>query len=88
MGIFLIVLSLPVLPSLLACVLYLYLALDSLFILFDGFVLINGCFYFQLKRVMESDAAMTEDLLPYNIIPLDAPTVSNPIVSFPEVIWF
>ncbi|KAL8505877.1 hypothetical protein ACS0TY_016920 [Phlomoides rotata] len=39
----------------------------------------------ELKRVMESDAAMTEDLLPYNIIPLDAPTVSNPIVSFSEV---
>ncbi|KAK6144004.1 hypothetical protein DH2020_020824 [Rehmannia glutinosa] len=39
----------------------------------------------ELKRVMESDAAMTEDLVPYNIIPLDAPTLTNPIVSFPEV---
>ncbi|XP_057776741.1 callose synthase 9 [Salvia miltiorrhiza] len=39
----------------------------------------------ELKRVIESDAAMTEDLLPYNIIPLDAPSLTNPIVSFPEV---
>ncbi|KAL6499585.1 Callose synthase 9 [Orobanche gracilis] len=39
----------------------------------------------ELKRVMESDAAMTEDVVPYNIIPLDAPTLTNPIVSFPEV---
>lgn len=31
------------------------------------------------------DAAMTEDLMPYNIIPLDTPTLTNPIVSFPEV---
>lgn len=39
----------------------------------------------ELKRVMESDAAMTEDLIAYNIIPLDAPTITNTIVSFPEV---
>ncbi|XP_051120821.1 callose synthase 9 [Andrographis paniculata] len=39
----------------------------------------------EMKRVMESDAAMTEDLIPYNIIPLDAPAVTNPLVSFPEV---
>lgn len=38
-----------------------------------------------LKRVMESDAAMTEDLIAYNIIPLDAPVVTNAITSFPEV---
>ena len=35
---------------------------------------------------MESDAAMTEDLIAYNIIPLDAPSITNVIVSFPEVI--
>ncbi|KAK5810497.1 hypothetical protein PVK06_025809 [Gossypium arboreum] len=41
----------------------------------------------ELKRVIESDAAMTEDLIAYNIIPfpLDAPTITNAIVSFPEV---
>ncbi|RVW48618.1 Callose synthase 9 [Vitis vinifera] len=42
-------------------------------------------FAWKLKRVMESDAAMTEDLIAYNIIPLDAPTITNAIVSFPEV---
>ncbi|XP_028076538.1 callose synthase 9 isoform X1 [Camellia sinensis] len=39
----------------------------------------------ELKRVMESDAAMTEDLIAYNIIPLDAPTITNAVVSLPEV---
>jgi len=38
-----------------------------------------------MKRVMESDAAMSEDVVAYNIIPLDAPSVTNVIVSFPEV---
>lgn len=42
----------------------------------------------QLKRVMESDAAMTEDLIAYNIIPLDAPTMTNAIGLFPEVCLF
>ncbi|KAM2691324.1 hypothetical protein EV2_005739 [Malus domestica] len=39
----------------------------------------------ELKRVMESDAAMTEDLIAYNIIPLDAPNITNSVVSLPEV---
>ncbi|KAH7560447.1 hypothetical protein JRO89_XS10G0022600 [Xanthoceras sorbifolium] len=39
----------------------------------------------ELKQVMESDAAMTEDLIAYNIIPLDAPTVTSAVLSFPEV---
>lgn len=39
----------------------------------------------ELKRVIDSDAAMTEDLIAYNIIPLDAPTITNAIVLFPEV---
>lgn len=39
----------------------------------------------ELKRVMESDAAMSEDLISYNIIPLDAPTLTNAIISLPEV---
>ncbi|KAH9789382.1 callose synthase 9 [Citrus sinensis] len=38
-----------------------------------------------LKQVIDSDAAMTDDLVAYNIVPLDAPTVANAIVSFPEV---
>ncbi|XLU50225.1 hypothetical protein S245_045039, partial [Arachis hypogaea] len=40
---------------------------------------------FKLKRVMESDSALTEDLIAYNIIPLDAASSTNAIVSFPEV---
>lgn len=52
------------------------------------FIFLVFDFCLQLKRVMESDAAMTEDLVPFNIIPLDAPTVTNPIAFFPEVNWF
>ncbi|KAK9941340.1 hypothetical protein M0R45_017946 [Rubus argutus] len=39
----------------------------------------------ELKRLIESDATMTEDLIAYNIIPLDAPSITNAIVSLPEV---
>ncbi|XP_068639698.1 callose synthase 9 isoform X2 [Aristolochia californica] len=39
----------------------------------------------ELKRVMERDAAMTEDIVAYNIVPLDTPTITYPIISFPEV---
>lgn len=38
-----------------------------------------------MKRVMESDAAMSEDVVAYNIIPLDAPSTTNAIASLPEV---
>lgn len=34
---------------------------------------------------MEADASMTEDLIAYNIIPLDGQRTTNDIVSFPEV---
>lgn len=37
-----------------------------------------------MKRVMEKDAAMTEDVIPYNIIPLDTPSITNAIVNLPE----
>ncbi|KAI3414751.1 uncharacterized protein J3R85_015925 [Psidium guajava] len=39
----------------------------------------------ELRRVMESDVAMTEDLVAYNIIPLDAPSTTNVIATLPEV---
>ncbi|KAK2459182.1 callose synthase [Trifolium repens] len=39
----------------------------------------------ELKRVMESDSASTEDLIAYNIIPIDAASSTNAIVFFPEV---
>lgn len=40
----------------------------------------------EMKRVMQKDAARTEDVVPYNIIPLDSLTsTTNAIVNFPEV---
>lgn len=40
-----------------------------------------------MKKVMQKDAARTEDVVPYNIIPLDAlSSTTNAIVNFPEVI--
>ncbi|KAK4266518.1 hypothetical protein QN277_027422 [Acacia crassicarpa] len=39
----------------------------------------------ELKSLMESDSAMTEDLIAYNIIPLDAPSLTNAIMSLLEV---
>ncbi|KAA3466476.1 callose synthase 9 [Gossypium australe] len=48
---------------------------------------VAAIYFEQLKRVIDSDAAMTEDLIAYNIIPfpLNAPTITNAILSFPEV---
>ena len=42
-------------------------------------------FFWQLKQVMELDAAMTEDLIAYNIIPMDTTNITNRIVTLPEV---
>ncbi|KAJ8436464.1 hypothetical protein Cgig2_000449 [Carnegiea gigantea] len=39
----------------------------------------------ELKRVMESDAAMTEDVVAYNIIPVDTTSIANAIVTLSEV---
>ncbi|KAK4771868.1 hypothetical protein SAY86_013643 [Trapa natans] len=39
----------------------------------------------ELKRMMEADVAMTEDLIAYNIIPLDGLSTTNAIGTFPEV---
>jgi len=40
----------------------------------------------EMKNVMQKDAARTEDVVPYNIIPLDAlSSTTNAIVTFPEV---
>lgn len=39
----------------------------------------------ELKKVMQSDAAMTEEISAYNIVPLDAPAITNAIGYFPEV---
>lgn len=41
-----------------------------------------------MKKVMQKDAERTEDVVAYNIIPLDAlSTTTNAIVTFSEV-WF
>ncbi|KAI3969712.1 hypothetical protein MKX01_020273, partial [Papaver californicum] len=46
----------------------------------------DGLISEELKRVIEFDAAMTEDLIAFNIVPLDAAlTTTNAIVSLPEV---
>ncbi|XP_044983200.1 callose synthase 9 [Hordeum vulgare subsp. vulgare] len=39
----------------------------------------------EMKEVMEKDAARTEDVVAYNIIPLDSLSTTNLIVTFPEV---
>uniref|UniRef100_A0A0D3FD33 1,3-beta-glucan synthase n=2 Tax=Oryza TaxID=4527 RepID=A0A0D3FD33_9ORYZ len=39
----------------------------------------------EMKRVMQKDAERTEDVVAYNIIPLDALSTTNDIVNFPEV---
>ncbi|KAJ4898380.1 Callose synthase 9 [Raphanus sativus] len=39
----------------------------------------------ELKQVMDSDAAISEDTIAYNIIPLGAHVTTNAITAFPEV---
>uniref|UniRef100_A0AAU6MUF6 1,3-beta-glucan synthase n=1 Tax=Paeonia lactiflora TaxID=35924 RepID=A0AAU6MUF6_PAELC len=39
----------------------------------------------ELKRVKKSDAALSGELTPYNIVPLEAPSLTNVIGFFPEV---
>jgi callose synthase len=42
-----------------------------------------------MKRAMQNDAARTEDVIVYNIIPLDAlSTKTNAFLNFPEVIVY
>ncbi|GJN09286.1 hypothetical protein PR202_ga27282 [Eleusine coracana subsp. coracana] len=52
----------------------------------NGFCIIYLFCFIQMKKVMQNDAARTEDVIAYNIIPLDAlSTTTNAIVNFPEV---
>ncbi|KAL4178545.1 hypothetical protein AMTRI_Chr13g115600 [Amborella trichopoda] len=39
----------------------------------------------ELKKIEQSDATLKDELTPYNIIPLDAPSLTNAIGIFPEV---
>lgn len=40
---------------------------------------------FQVENMMKLDAEMTEDVVAYNIVPLDSPSDANKIAFFPEV---
>ncbi|KAI3931427.1 hypothetical protein MKX01_040344, partial [Papaver californicum] len=39
----------------------------------------------ELRRIKKSDGTLTGKLIPYNIVPLDAPSLTNAIVMFPEI---
>ncbi|XP_011072986.1 callose synthase 10 [Sesamum indicum] len=39
----------------------------------------------ELRRIKKSDATISGDLIPYNIVPLEAPSLTNAIGYFPEV---
>ncbi|XP_043723776.1 callose synthase 10 isoform X2 [Telopea speciosissima] len=39
----------------------------------------------ELRRIKKSDTALTGELIPYNIVPLGAPSLTNAIGVFPEV---
>jgi callose synthase len=43
------------------------------------------CVAFQLRRIKRSDATLSAELTPYNIVPLEAPSLTNAIRVFPEV---
>lgn len=54
--------------------------------LFEPFFLIIDILRFsQINLKMESDNTLRGELTPYNIVPLDAPSMSNTIGFFPEV---
>lgn len=40
---------------------------------------------FQLRRVRSSDTTLSGEFVPYNIVPLDAQSLTNAIGIFPEV---
>lgn len=40
---------------------------------------------FQLRRVRSSDNTLSGEFVPYNIVPLDAQSLTNAIGIFPEV---
>ncbi|KAK7273086.1 hypothetical protein RIF29_14132 [Crotalaria pallida] len=38
----------------------------------------------ELRKIKNSSAALSAELTPYNIVPLEAPSLTNPIRIFPE----
>jgi len=43
------------------------------------------CVAIQLRRIKRSDGTLSAELTPYNIVPLEAPSLTNAIRVFPEV---
>ncbi|KAI4336268.1 hypothetical protein L6164_014813 [Bauhinia variegata] len=46
---------------------------------------VGGLITEELRKIKKSDATLSAELMPYNIIPLEAPSLTNPIRIFPEV---
>ena len=42
---------------------------------------------FQLQKIKTSEATLSGELTPYNIVPLEAQSLTNAIGVFPEVSW-
>jgi hypothetical protein len=59
---------------------------EQFFVIYNVPLLFSSTFFFQIKKIKRSDAALRGELMPYNIVPLDAPSsVANIIGFFPEV---
>lgn len=43
------------------------------------------CVALQLRRIKRSEGTLSAELTPYNIVPLEAPSLTNAIRVFPEV---
>ncbi|KAK7256278.1 hypothetical protein RIF29_29719 [Crotalaria pallida] len=46
---------------------------------------VGGLIMEKLRKIKNSSAALSAELTPYNIVPLEAPSLTNPIRIFPEV---
>ncbi|KAK9090225.1 hypothetical protein Sjap_023402 [Stephania japonica] len=46
---------------------------------------VGGLIKEELRRIKKSDGTLSRELIPYNIVPLDAPSLLNAIGMFPEV---
>ncbi|KAK7287508.1 hypothetical protein RIF29_00789 [Crotalaria pallida] len=46
---------------------------------------VGGLIMEELRKIKNSSAALSAELTPYNIVPLEAPSLTNPIRIFPEV---
>ncbi|XP_054805472.1 callose synthase 10 isoform X2 [Prosopis cineraria] len=46
---------------------------------------VGGLIMEELRKIKQSGATLAAELIPYNIVPLEAPSLTNPIRIFPEV---